>query len=350
MRRFGMLAALTALCLLLGGCKAAGRSLAPSGPGSEPAQAQDVPGPNGGAEEEYLFVISRDAPELVRFAATYFCEELAMITDSAVRMTVAGSIAPDAELVTGRAQMAFLNKKRQFEFSPPLAATALPFLYSGYRNFTMRANSPTTLELLERSLRESHKMVPLAAYYQGSRHLLSHFSVEQYGNFENERVAVSDDAEMVSAFTFLGAEAVVADTDGERFDLFLSGEASAAELSLDELAARGGELDSDTAYTFSSHSLVPVWLIAGEAFYDSLTDAQRAGVAELCAYITNLLDNGYVARETELEDAAANLNITFNTEFSSVRNRVFNVMPVPGADAGAAKKLARDLVEVMRRL
>lgn len=297
-----------------------------------------------------VFAISRDASPTLREAAEFFCDQLEEITQGRVTITLLDSIAPDADLITGRAQLAFLNKKRQLAFSAPLVATASPFLYSGYQSFTMRANAPSTLSLLERSLRESDDLIPLAAFYQGTLHLLTDFPAGGYQPFEGSLIALREDADMQATITRLNGSYLAADTDQERFRLFAEGEVTGAEISLERLEAFTDELSRPSYLTLSSHSIIPVWLVASAELYDSLTSAQQAEVSELCATLTNRIDDLVVEQEALwLEELGGN-DLTLITECSNLRNRVFNTLPELEETAIPQQWAARDLINRMRRI
>lgn len=342
------IAAGLALLLCLSSCHTAPEALSqpeapPSASAAEPEEW--VPQPT----QEWVFAISRDAPQSLRTAADYFCTEVSRITQERINFTVRDSIAPDADLVAGRAQVAFLNKKRQLAFSPPLAATAYPFLYSGYKNFTMRANAPAVLESLESSLRQHHGMVPLGAYYQGALHLLTDFPAGDYRNYLYSMIATTYDPEMEQVIARLEGEAVVVDSESERFEMFWIGEVTGIEISLKELS-KYDELPSLSYLTVSSHNIVPAWLVVSESFYDSLPPAQQAGMAEICAYMTNLIDDEIAATEAEQLADLSIANLVISTELSGVRNRVYNTMPALGEGAAPEQFTARDLMDRMRRI
>lgn len=298
---------------------------------------------------ELVFVIAQDASDLLRAAATYFCTEMGEITQGAVTMTVMESDYPQNELLSGRAQAGFLDQKRHMAFSQPLSATAHPFLYSGYRNFTMRANASSTLELLESALRRDDGLLPLAAYYQGTQHLLASFSITNYMGFEGAIVAIGEDAAMEAVIGRLGGEHMTGATATERYELYWNGEVTVLEMPLEELA-RQAELPTSSYLILSAHNTVPVWLLTNAGFYDGLTPAQQAGIVELCAYMTNLIDDQAVKREERLLDAINLPGLTYLTEFSNVRNRVFNTMEPLDEQATVEQVVTRDLITLIRRI
>ncbi len=302
-----------------------------------------------GEVRETTFVIPEDASDVLRGAAAYFCKELGEISQGSIQMTVTQSKTPQTQLAEGQAQMAFLTQKWQMGFSQPLQATATSFLYTSYRNFTMRANAPETLSLLGRVLREENKMVPLAAFYQGTRHFLTDFPVTGYLHLEGSTIAVEEDPELREALGRLGVQTVTASTAGERLELYWSGEVAGVEISLEELAAQP-ELPQASYLLLGGHNTVPVWLVAGAEFYDSLTPAQQGGVQELCAYMINLIDDRQVERDRQLLDDIGSFNLSYIVEFSNVRNRVFNTLAPLSSDAPAPQVVARDLINMMRRI
>lgn len=302
-----------------------------------------------GDAQEMRFAVSEDAPEILRAAAAYFCQELEEISQGSIHMTISGGAEPQVQLEEGTAQVALLHQKQQMEFSQPLQATATPFLYTGYRNFTVRANAYETISLLERSLRRDNQLVPLAAFYQGTRHFLTSFSVTNYLHLEGATLAVGEDDPLRESLGRLGAETVSAATLRERLELYESGTVMGLEISLEELSLQR-ELPLDSYLLLCGHHTVPAWLVAQAEFFDGLTPAQQAGVWELCAYMINLVDDRQVEREQQLLEELSLPNLGYITEFSNVRNRVFNTLEPLESEAPASQVVARDLVDMMRRI
>ncbi|MGI6404075.1 MAG: hypothetical protein ACOX0K_07705 [Oscillospiraceae bacterium] len=304
--------------------------------------------PRGDAKE-MVFVISPDASDTLRAAATYFCKELEEISQGSIHMTVTESETPQTQLMDGTAQVALLDQKEQMSFSQPLQATASSFLYTGYRNFTMRANAPETLSLLERFLRREEDLVPLAAFYQGTRHFLTDFPVTNYLHWEGSTIAMEEDPELREALGRLGGQTVTASTLQERLKLFEEGEVTGLEIALEELATLS-ELPKASYLLFCGHNTVPVWMLARAEFWDSLLPPQQAGIHELCAYMINFIDDRQLESEEQLLDEISLSNLNYILEFSNVRNRVFNTLKPLSSDAPASEVVARDLVNMMRRI
>jgi len=317
--------------------------------GTNANSAPDTVLPPRGDAREMAFVISKDASEVLRAAAAYFCKELGGISQGSIQMTVVESESPQNLLLNGEAQVGFLDQKGQLSFSRPLQATASSFLYTGYRNFTMRANASETLSLLGRSLKEEEDLVPLAAFYQGTRHFVTDFPVTNYLHLEGAAMAVGEDPELQQALGRLGVRTVNAFTMQEKLKLYEEDEISGLEVTLEELAALS-ELPKDSYLLLCGHHTVPVWLLARADFLDSLSPAQQAGIQELCAYLFNFIDDRQVEREQQLLNEIGIPGLSMLTDFSNVRNRVFNTLEPLSSDAPASEIVARDLVNIMRRI
>lgn len=311
---------------------------------SSTGEALPLPDPS-----EFVFAVSPTAGEQAQSAAEHFCREIERIMEGAITATVRISAAPDADLITGQAHIAFLNESGHLSFNKPLSATAMPFLYTGYTNFTMRANAKTTLDILDRNLRSEHSLVPLAAFYQGALHLLTNFPAAKYQDFDSVRIAVADNIESMDAFARLGGDFTVATSDAGRVEQMLAGEVAGAEVSLAYLADT--EIDfSDPVYlTVSYHSLAPLWLVVNQEYYDTLTGAQQAQVAELCASMTNMIDDYYLELDQENISRIDISNLTISTDFAAVRNRVFNTLSSLDENTSPQRRIARELIGLMRR-
>ena len=301
---------------------------------------------------EIVFSISRDASDVLINAARYFAREFEERTNGAVTVRVELSMTPDADLLRGNAQIALLNKRRQLEFCEPLAATATPFLYSGYNNFLMRANAGNVMSILEFSLRENHGLVPLAAFYQGAKHLLIDFSPGGYQNFDSMTVITSEDEEVRAFFGRLvgtGGDTIPLDADEARMEAFLFGAGNAAEIYVEALAGMWEGFEYQVHLITSYHNLVPVWLVASAEFIDGLSPLLRAELTELYARMANRINDVYRAEDNELERTVRDIpNLTVESAFAHVRNRVFNTLQPLGEEAGDEQRLARDLLTIMR--
>jgi len=302
---------------------------------------------------EIVFAVSRDASDTLTNAAKHFAAELEARTNGVITVRVEQSIAPDADLLVGRAQIALLNKRMQLEFCAPLEVTATPFLYNGYNNFLMRANAGNVMSILEFALREDHGLVPLAAFYQGAKHLLIDFSPGGYQHFDSMTIITSEDDAVRASFgrlVGLGGETIPFDTDEARMESFLFGDGNAVEISLERLT----EIEEDFSYQVhliaSYHNLVPAWLVACAEFIDGLSPLWRAELLELCAYMAHQINDVYRSVDNELLRTISDLpNVTVVFGFSHVRNRVFHTLPGLGEEADSGQRLARDLLEIMRR-
>jgi len=304
--------------------------------------------PPRGDTREMAFVISKDASEILRAAAAYFCKELGDISQGSIQMAVIESESPQNLLLNGEVQVGFLDQKGQMSFSRPLQATASSFLYTGYRNFTMRANASEPLSLLGRSLKEEG-LIPLAAFYQGTRHFVTDFPVTNYLHLDGATLAVGEDPELQQALERLGVQTITTSTLQETLKLYEDDEISGLEVTLEELAALS-ELPKDSYLLLCGHHTVPVWLLARADFLDSLSPAQQAGIQELCAYLFNFIDDRQVEREQQLLNEIGIPGLSMITDFSNVRNRVFNTLEPLSSDALASEVVARDLVNIMRRI
>jgi len=344
----GMLAAL----FLLGACGGTGRSGGANVLEALPANNPENAAP-GSVAGEFVFAVSRDADPILIEAAQEFAQELEARTNGALTARVELTIAPDADLLAGRAGLALLSKKRQLAFCHSLAGTATPFMYNNFSNFLMRANARNTMRILEFSLREEHDLLPLAAFYQGAHHLLVDFSPGGYQHFEGVDIILSEDADTGASFSRLvGAEGAIStfDSDSARLEQFILGEGNAAELSLEIFA----DIEEDFPYQVhliaSYHNLTPAWLVADAALIDGLSPHLRAEVAELTAYMASRINTGFRERDRAAFAALNEMpNIAVVHEFSNVRNRVFNTLPPLDEDADKRERLARDLLEIMRR-
>ncbi|MCL2580252.1 MAG: hypothetical protein FWE32_09530 [Oscillospiraceae bacterium] len=346
-----MIALALTVLLAFAACGRAGDTGGASAP--EPSPAAGVETMAGRVTvSQVTLAVSRDAePELIE-AAEAFVAELTARTNGALTAGVELTIAPDAALLSGRAQIALLNKRRQFDFCQSLAATATPFLYTGFENFLMRANARDTMRILAFSLREDHGLIPLTAFYQGSNHLLIDFAPGGYQQFEGTGIILSEDAQVAAAFGRLvgtGGVLTTYDTDEARMEQFILGEGNAAELSMETFAALEEDFPYQVHLIAGYHNLVPAWLVADADFMDNLPPHLRAQVIELSAYMSARI--GWGARERELavfrslEDKP---NIAIVRDFTSVRNRIFNTLPVLDEEATERDRLARDLLGIMR--
>ena len=344
------LAALIAAVVLLSACA------------GEPPQVVTIPEvqppaapypPEDRAATEIVFAISRDASDILVSAAKYFAEELGVRTNGAITVRVEPAIAPDADLLAGRAQIALLNKRRQLAFCEPLSATATSFLYNSYQNFLMRANAANTMNIVGFSLRENHGLVPLGAFYQGALHLLIDFSPGGYHHFEGVSVITAEDAGTRASFERLigpDGRIIYHDTDWERLERFIHGEGNAVEVSIGALKENLESLPYSVHLIASYHNLVPVWLVADAAFMDELSPRARAEIAELQAYMANMINDAYRELDNQFFgrlSAVQDIPVVF--EFTNVRNWVFHTLPLPGSEASDQQRLAIDLIQIMRR-
>ena len=306
-----------------------------------------------GQAAEIVFAISRDASDVLVNAARQFATEFQERTNGAVAVRVELAIAPDADLRTGRAQIALLNKRRQLEFCEPLAASATPFLYSGYNNFLMRANAGSVMSVLEFSLRENHGLVPLAAFYQGAKHLLIDFTPGGYQNYDGMTIITSENEEVRASFGRLvgtGGYTTPLDSDESRMEAFLFGEGNAAEMRFEALAEMQDGFEYQVHLITSYHDLVPVWFVACAEFTDGLSPLWRAELAELTAHMANSINDAYRSADVELLHTIREIpNLTVDFVFAHVRNHVFHTLPPLEEGAGDDKMLARDLLTIMRR-
>lgn len=347
-----LLAGVLAAFFLLSAC---GGADGPGGTGTLealPANNPENAAPSSVAGE-VVFAVSRDADPILIEAAQEFARELALRTNGALAARVELTIAPDADLLAGRAGFGLLSKKRQLDFCQSLAVTATPFMYNNFHNFLMRANARNTVRILEFSLREDHGLLPLTAFYQGAHHLLVDFPPGGYQHFEGVDVILSEDADTGAFFSRLvGEEGAVSafDSDSARLEQFILGEGNAVELSLEIFA----EMEEDFPYQVyliaSYHNLTPAWLVADAALMDGLSPRLRAEVAELSAQMASRINAGFYERDRAAFDALDEMpNIAVVHEFSNVRNRIFNTLPPLDEDAGRQERLARDLLGIMRR-
>jgi len=100
----------------------------------------------------------------------------------------------------------------------------------------------------------------------------------------------------------------------------------------------------------SYHDLTPVWLLANAGFMDGLPPGWQAEITELQAQMASRVNGAYLSREDEiLRELQSWTDLSVVFEFSHIRNRVFNTMPELEHGADAQQRLARDLVEIMRR-
>ncbi|MDR2909734.1 MAG: hypothetical protein LBU86_07615 [Oscillospiraceae bacterium] len=342
----GILAFIIAIIAIFTGC-ADHAYLAPSPETPIEGQPAPEPAPRPGSQD-IVFAISRDADDILREAAEYFCGEYTRLSGGSAQ--IMDAIAPDTDLLAGRAQVAFLNKKRQYEFNELLMATSTPFLYSSYQNFALSTGAGETTRLLGASLREQSGLVPLGAFYQGALHIITDFPVSGYQQLESVTFAVSDDSEVRGVVERLNAVTITADTDGERLALYMEGEVSAAEVSL-KYAASAAEFEKPSYITESYHNLIPVWLIAEEDFYEGLGDEVRAELMETVAVLNYMIDSACLSAEAAAKEALIRTgNIVLSNEFASVRNRVFNTAVPLSEEAGVQQKLARDLITAIRQI
>ncbi|MCL2856481.1 MAG: hypothetical protein FWE19_01980 [Oscillospiraceae bacterium] len=342
------LAAVFAALMLLGACS--GQPATPT-----PAQPPAVLPPVWESRQpsEVVIAVSRDAGSVLVNAAQDFAGQLETRTGGQLTARVQLSASPDADLRAGRAQIALLNERQQLEFCRPLAATATPFLYHGVQNFLMRANAETTISILEFSLRENHGVVPLVAFFQGAEHLLIDFSPGGYHHFLGAEILTSSYQGAQEPFTRLaGQDGKVNhyDTDRQRLESFLMGQANAAQISAEVLAGEYLSFVEPAHLIVSYHDLTPAWLLASAGFIDGLPPRWRAELFELQAHMASQINSAHQDSEEKILrelEGWANVSVVF--EFSHVRNRVLNTMPELSPDADPQQRLARDLVEIMRR-
>ena len=342
------LAGALAAVMLLGACTG---QPAPPTPAQPPAALPPVW--ENREASEVVFAVSRDAGDTLISAARGFAAALEERTDGGLTARVELSAAPNEDLLSGSAQIALLNERGQLEFCQPLAATATPFLYHGIHNFLMRANAGTTINILEFSLRENHGLVPLAAFFQGAGHLLVDFSPGGYHHFFGTNIIVSSYEGAHEPFARLaGQDGQVAyyDTDLQRLESFLFGQANAAQVSVDALEDHYLSFVEPAYLIMSYHDLTPVWLVASAEFIDELPPRWRAEIIELKAQMGSRINSVYQSSEEEiLRELDSWANLTVVSEFAQVRNRVFNTLPELEHDADDQQRLARDLIGIMRR-
>ena len=306
------------------------------------------------SSDEIVLAIYRDASDTLIEAATHFAGQLGMRTNGSLIARVEMTVSPDTALLSDLAQIALLCERRHLEFCQPLAATATPFLYHGVQNFLMRANAGTTMNILEFSLREDHGLVPLAAFFQGAEHLLIDFPSGGYHHYLGASILASPYQGTHESFARLaGQEGRVSyyDTSRQRLESFLQGQANAAQVSAVDLMETYQSFIEPASLIVSYHDLTPVWLIANAQFMDSLSPRLRAEITGLQAEMSSRINSAYQRLEEdilrELDEDWVNLYIVH--EFSHIRNRVLNTMPELEHGASTQQRLARDLVEIMRR-
>jgi len=342
------LAGLIAVLMLLGACT--GQTYSPA-----EAQLPAVFPPTWEVRQssEIVFAVSEDASDILIDAARYFASGLEIRTNGGLTVAVELSASPDADLLDGRAQIALLNNRRQLEFCQPLAATATPFLYHGVQNFLMRANAGTTISILEFSLRENHGLVPLGAFYQGAEHLLIDFSPGGYHHFWGTNILTSRDEGALESFARLTGQYGQVSYYGagaQRLESFFVGEANAVQIPVHALADSYQSFLNPAHLIVSYHDLTPVWLLASAGFMDDLPSGWRAEIVELQAVLASRINSKHQSSEEEiLRELESWENLSVVLEFSHVRNRVFNTMPEPPPGATDQQRLARDLIEIMRR-
>lgn len=345
------LAAVVAMLVLLCACGVLGSR--PPVPEREAAPAANLPSDlEAGGAIEIVFAVSRDAGDILISAAQHFSRELYERTNGAIAARVEESMAPDADLLEGIAQMALLNDRRQFEFSLPLTVTATPFLYNSYNNFLMRANSRNTMSILEFSL-GLHGLTPLAAFYQGAQHLLISFSPGGYRHFDGMTIIISECPEAQASFgrlTGTGGSVVVNNSREDRLERFLQGYGNAVEITPDAFAGREESIGYQMHMIASYHNLTPVWLVADADFMDGLPPLWRAEITELISLMSGRINEAHRREEEQLFRQMREMpGITIVSEFSNVRNWVFNTLPPLEENADEQQRLARTLLEQMRR-
>jgi len=343
--------AVVAMLVLL--CACGGPGSRPLVPEREAAPAVNVPSDlEAGAAIEIVFAVSNDAGDILISAAEHFSRELYARTNGAIVARVEESMAPDVDLLEGIARMALLNDRRQFEFCPTLTVTATPFLYNGYNNFLMRANSRSTMNILEFSL-GLHGLTPLAAFYQGTQHLLINFSPGGYRHFEGMTIIVSEGPEVAASFgrlTGTNGSVIVNESREDRLERFLQGYGNAVEITPDAFADMEENFEYQRHLIASYHNLTPVWLVADADFMDGLPPLWRAEITELISFMSGLINEAHRHEEEQLLRQARELSgITVVSEFSNVRNWVFNTLPPLEEEADEQQRLARTLLEQMRR-
>ena len=306
------------------------------------------------SSEEVVLAIYRGASDTLIEAAGYFARQLGERTNGRLIARVEMTVSPDTALLTNLAQIALLCERRHLEFNEPLAATATPFLYHGVQNFLMRANAGATMDILEFSLRENHSLVPLAAFFQGAQHLLVDFPSGGYHHYLGASILTPPYQGIHEPFARLtGQEGRISyyDTGRQRLESFLQGQANAAQVSAGDLTDTYRRFIVPAQLIVSYHDLTPVWLIADAQFMDSLSPRWRAEITELQAEMSSAVNSAYQRLEEdilrELDEDWVNLTVVH--EFSHIRNRVFNTMPELEHGANTQQRLARDLIEIMRR-
>jgi len=302
---------------------------------------------------EIVLAVYRNADDTLIEAARYFADQLEARTNGGLAARVELTVSPDTALLTGLSQMALLSNRQHLEFCQPLAATATPFLYHGVQNFLMRANARATMSILEFSLRENHGLVPLAAFFQGAEHLLIDFPPGGYYHFLGVSILASPYQVANEFFTRLtGQEGQVSyyDTGSQRLESFWLGLANAAQVSAGDLTNTYYSFIDPAYLIVSYHDLTPAWLIANAEFIDNLPPRWQAEITQLQAEMSSRINSANQHSEEEiLRELEDWVNLSIVHEFSHIRNRVLNTLPELEHGASAQQRLARDLIEIMRR-
>ena len=273
-----------------------------------------------------LFLVDRSMDDVFYQSALRFAGELESLTSGGLQIEVQRSAAAGSRLLAGQAQFAFVDSKTDQNLSQCFEAVATPFLYANYEVFSMAVNSDQMKDMMTEGM--DGAAVPLGAFYQPSRHLLTTWQPSDYLYFNQARISVDPSSGSGKGFSRLGAGIADEPDVQERFALIIDGWVEGGEFTLEEITTLdwSSSIDSEIDFylTLTYHTTDPVWLLAAEDFLSSLSAADRAAVTEAVAYLYAEIDGQYIRREEGLVEQLRAQGMLINpADFSMARKEVF---------------------------
>lgn len=282
-----------------------------------------LPPDEASARRTLVFLVDSAGDSIYREAATVFAQKVGQLTGGIISVEVSSSVGPVVDYLAGKAQLCFVDSRRNPNFSEDFPILVQPMRYANYQSFTLAINSKRVLERLNVEVGEKEHTRLLGAFFQGSNQLVSRLAPVK-GNLSDEAldgesvVAVRPDSGIAELFTNYGVTAVSDQNHSNRLQMLLEGSAVVAEFSPSEL------LDIDWRDTGlyllgTNHTITPRFLAMDSIVYDELSPGYQAAITEACAYLYPIIDNHYLQRDAEIVVQMKDQGIITGKTFDGLR-------------------------------
>ena len=275
-----------------------------------------IPPDEQSARKQMVFLVDSSRDDVYRRAAELFAAKVNEYTDNILTVEVSSSVEAAKDFLAGKAQLVFLDGKRNAALSEDFAVLSAPMRYTDFKTYTMAINSARMMEALNDRLAEDDILL-LTGVYQGTNYFVAGRATVG-GDFEPEDGEEDDAAALAAAvlpdsgieplLREYGMEVTADRSFPGRLQLLLEQTVTLAEFTAKELVAvdwSGGH------YLYATnHSITPGWLAMDKRLYDELSPAYQAVILEACAYLGPVIDGYFTELETNAEARLRSQGVT----------------------------------------